>query len=80
MVVESLKNDSKRSKNNLNFYAKSTKDKFADMIDILERDKEYQKEYKSFVKNMLYGGPDIEYKVALEKIKSLINEIEKYIV
>lgn len=55
LVYSSMKDDSSRSKNNLNYATMTLQEKFAEMLYIFKNDKEYPREYKYFIENMSYA-------------------------
>ena len=77
LVINSIQNDANRSKNNLVFASQTLEAKFTHMLNILESDNEYPKEYKHFVESMSYAPNDStpKYEEALQAVKALIDKV-----
>ena len=73
LAKKSICRDNNRSKRNKNFSGLSTLEKFNQMLNILDNDAEYIKEYDYFVKGVSYAPQELilDFKTAVKAVRKL---------
>jgi Nucleotidyl transferase AbiEii toxin, Type IV TA system len=77
LVLNSMKEDESRPKDNTSPIISSIKERFDRMLKILDEDKLYSKEYDNFVKSMSYAQNDsiLSYEESVRYLKQLIAQV-----
>ena len=77
LVLSSMQHDDRRSKNNMDFAGLSVDEKFKQMFDVLNTDKEYRQEYERFVKGVSYAPEESvhSYDEALDAVRVLTETV-----